>query len=426
MNRIIITIYLITSINIFSQSGWNYQNSGTNRSLNSVFFVNSETGYIAGDGGTILKTTNSGQNWFSQQSSLNLIQATIYFINTNTGYIGGQNGIGKTTNGGQNWFVVFLPPYDVFTIFFINEITGYAGGKNLFFAKTTDGGFNWSDMNPQTTDYITSIYFTNALTGYAVGGAIEDGTIIKTTNGGANWTRQNIGEPVILSSVYFINSATGYTAGAYIDSMHTFPAIILKTTNGGTNWVTQLIGQGYYALYTLYFNNELTGYAGGITRIIKTTNGGLNWYSQLSTEFHYVNSLCFTDINTGYAVSGESLIFKTTNGGEPIGIRRISNNIPKSFLLYQNYPNPFNSSTIIRFSISNNLLSFTNRFRVRIVIYDILGNEVSTIVNKHLDPAEYEVIWNCSNVSSGLFFYKIFIDDGSYIFTDTKKMILIK
>jgi photosystem II stability/assembly factor-like uncharacterized protein len=374
--------------------------------------------------GTILKTTNAGLNWITQQSCFSIGQNAIFFVDPLIGYLVGQEGIGKTTNGGQNWFVVFNPNKHVFTAFFLNKDTGYAGGKYQFFARTTNGGLNWTDMNSQTTDYLFSIYFTNSLTGYAVGGTFEYGTIIKTTNGGARWIRQNIGEPVCLYSVYFLNSFTGYTAGAYIDSNHTNPAIVLKTTNGGTNWVTQLIGQGYYVLFTLYFNNALTGYAGGITRILKTTNGGINWYSQLSTYYHYLYSICFTDINTGYAVTGESLIFKTTNGGEPIGIKPISTNIPGSFQLYQNYPNPFNPSTKIKFDIGPPLSPLLGKEGTGVVLklFDILGREIATLVNENLNPETYEIIYDGSGLSSGIYFYKL--QAGNFV--ETKKMLMLK
>jgi len=109
------------------------------------------------------------------------------------------------------------------------------------------------------------------------------------------------------------------------------------------------------------------------------------------------------------------------------GIDKISNEIPNSFALYQNYPNPFNPTTKIKFSIPE---VRGQKLEVRLVVYDILGNEVTTLVNEKLQPGTYEMEFNGSNYSSGIYFYKIEITDpesnsGLY-FSETKKLILLK
>jgi len=89
--------------------------------------------------------------------------------------------------------------------------------------------------------------------------------------------------------------------------------------------------------------------------------------------------------------------------------------IPTEYKLNNNYPNPFNPSTIIRYSIPE--VSFTS-----IKIYDALGKEVSSLVNESKSAGTYEVEFNASNLSSGIYYYTLQV--GS--FTQTKKMILIK
>jgi flagellar hook assembly protein FlgD len=91
------------------------------------------------------------------------------------------------------------------------------------------------------------------------------------------------------------------------------------------------------------------------------------------------------------------------------------NLIPKEFDLKQNYPNPFNPSTTIEYTIPENS-------RVTLKIYDILGKEVATLVNKEQNTGTYIVVWNAQSVSSGIYFYRI--NAGNY--TDTKRMILEK
>jgi len=93
---------------------------------------------------------------------------------------------------------------------------------------------------------------------------------------------------------------------------------------------------------------------------------------------------------------------------------------PAQFKLEQNYPNPFNPSTTIRYSIPS--VGTHGNASVRLVVYDILGREVTTLVNKVQKPGNYEVKFDASNLTSGLYFYKI--TSGSFM--KTMKMILLR
>ncbi|MCO6474310.1 MAG: T9SS type A sorting domain-containing protein [Melioribacteraceae bacterium] len=97
--------------------------------------------------------------------------------------------------------------------------------------------------------------------------------------------------------------------------------------------------------------------------------------------------------------------------------------LPKEYALHQNYPNPFNPTTKIKFSLANvedeNIRPLQT---VKLIIYDILGREVATLVNKHLTPGNYEVEFNAEGLSSGVYYYRL--EAGS--FSQTKKMILMR
>ncbi|NOX65136.1 MAG: T9SS type A sorting domain-containing protein, partial [Chlorobi bacterium] len=115
--------------------------------------------------------------------------------------------------------------------------------------------------------------------------------------------------------------------------------------------------------------------------------------------------------------------------------------IPNEFALMQNYPNPFNPSTTIKYSIpfvepayrqgrrkssfaqsSNQSQSGDWLYNITLKVYDILGREVTTLVNKQQQPGNYEVVFDANNLPSGTYFYRL--QSGS--FTETKKMILLK
>ena len=92
-----------------------------------------------------------------------------------------------------------------------------------------------------------------------------------------------------------------------------------------------------------------------------------------------------------------------------------NNSIPTSFNLSQNYPNPFNPSTRINYSVPYNSL-------IKIKLFDILGNEVATLVNEEKPAGNYELLFIATKLSSGIYFYQLKAGD----FVETKKMILMK
>jgi hypothetical protein len=111
--------------------------------------------------------------------------------------------------------------------------------------------------------------------------------------------------------------------------------------------------------------------------------------------------------------SEDYLTIKYNDGNKVIGI--ISNEIPMENKLSVNYPNPFNPSTNIRFDLSESKT-------VSLVVYDINGHKVESLVQGKLNAGSYEIKWNASKHPSGVYFYRI--NAGHY--SETKKMILIK
>ncbi|MCC6866227.1 MAG: T9SS type A sorting domain-containing protein [Ignavibacteria bacterium] len=103
------------------------------------------------------------------------------------------------------------------------------------------------------------------------------------------------------------------------------------------------------------------------------------------------------------------------------GIQTISQTAAE-FSLSQNYPNPFNPTTKIRYSIPKNSNSSFGNF-VKLVIYDITGKEIAIIVNQFQKQGIYEAEFNASNLASGVYFYKLTVDNK---FSDVKKMVVIK
>ncbi|HZW39578.1 MAG TPA: T9SS type A sorting domain-containing protein [Ignavibacteriaceae bacterium] len=123
-----------------------------------------------------------------------------------------------------------------------------------------------------------------------------------------------------------------------------------------------------------------------------------------------------TSYDSGRFTIYESKMLIDENGDTvATGVETSQNGLPNDFYLYPSYPNPFNHSTTISFSLPSS--GFTT-----LKVYDILGNEIVTLVNEDKQPGSYTVEFNASNLSSGVYFYTL--TSGS--FTMNKKMILMK
>jgi len=410
-----------------------------------TYFINAYTGwiiqgtnyYIPNDTGKVFKTTDGGQNWSLVNKKItSYLRSTGYFSET-TGIIGTLDSnhiLFRTTDGGYNWVDIAssiqgVKPSAICGISIVNSNVAYASGRyycpaNLI--RTTNAGLNWVSI-PIDTSLARSLvdcYFWSQDSGFVVGGYSPinqfytgNAVILMTYNGGVNWTRvyksTRTGE--WCWKIQFINRLQGFAS----IERESLPTNILKTTNGGVNWIEILLPNYIGNLEGIGFINANTGWVGGwganfiAGPTYQTTNGGLNW--QQTTWGINVNRFRFLSDTIAYAVG--RTVYKYSK--DPVGIKNISSEIPPHYKLYQNYPNPFNPSTKIRFDISSEV---NNSDNVRLIVFDVLGKEIETLVNENLRPGSYEIVWDASKYPSGIYFYKIFT--GS--FTNTNKMMLIK
>lgn len=91
------------------------------------------------------------------------------------------------------------------------------------------------------------------------------------------------------------------------------------------------------------------------------------------------------------------------------------NTAPQEFFLEQNYPNPFDPLTMIRFQLPE-------QSQVTLKVFDIIGSEITCLVNNNLEPGSYDIEFNASDLSNGIYFYRIQTDK----YVSTKKMLLLK
>ncbi len=416
-SRYLVMLLVLPSL-MFTQ-GWFAENSGTNKPLFDVHFVDTQHGWIASQTNTILYTSDGGNTWTDLQPAPSVNYWGIFFVSPQEGWAVGDPGkIRHTTDGGTTWEDQTGTAYYNWAVFFIDEENGWiAGGRPQGFPgtdpiryiyRTTNGGDNWNvQLYDVDEPYLRSIHFFDINTGYAVG---EGGQIFHTTDGGANWFEQSSGTLTHLYSVHASTPDTAWAVGVQ--------GLVLKTTNGGSTWDPVDVGTSY-GLGRVYFVDAMTGWiAGGDVvngTIVHTTDGGENWVFQNSGTQNGLYSLYFTDPDTGWAVGLNGTIIHTTSGG--FGVEEIGNiKRPQTdVILNQNNPNPFSRTTVIRFALPA-------AGHVDLRVYDLIGQEVATLVDRELQAGEHDVLFNGQALPNGVYFYRLTAGDV----TRTKLCVLMK
>ena len=227
----------------------------------------------------------------------------------------------------------------------------------------------------------------------------------------AQWVQTNGPYGGIIYSFAVGPSGTNLFAG-------TFGGVFLSTDNG-SSWTAVNTGlmDPFVDALAVSGPNLFAGTGGGV---FLSTNNGSSWTA--------VNNGLTSTFVRAFAVSDTSLFAGTSGGGvwrRPLSemitsVRGTAGNGPPSeYMLGQNYPNPFNPTTSIQYAISS-------RQFVTLRIYDVLGNEIATLVNEEKAAGSYEVEFQSAvggrQLASGIYFYKLQASD----FTQIKKMILLK
>jgi photosystem II stability/assembly factor-like uncharacterized protein len=248
----------------------------------------------------------------------------------------------------------------------INKI--YIGTSNGRILVTSDNGANWSVLTgyPYVSDFAVDNSNDNIC--YATLGGTGSQHVLKTTDGGATWVNITGGLPNIAANSVILRTATPRMIFVGTDFG------VFQSTNEGSSWISFNSGLPAVEIYDMKYKQ-----VAGI--ILVATHGRGCWTFDLGS----------------------------TLGVDPYSV------IPKEYTLNQNFPNPFNPETKIQFGLPKSGF-------VKLAVYDAAGRKVEELVNQQLNAGTFEVTWNGSEYSSGVYFYKL-ESDG---FVDTKKMILVK
>ena len=290
------------------------------------------------------------------------------------------------------------------------EISSFGSNSTQLFATSnpnllvsTNNGTNWTTIN--------SIYGRLLINGnnvYVYG----PNYINISSNNGLNWSTS-----YLYTFEIYLMTALGNELYAVTYSS----GIIKSTDNGYTfNQTSQFSSSNIKSL--IAFGTCVIAGAWG-SGIIISTNGGISWIRKnegFDGDDYIITNLLYAN---GYVLAGrvyyasgfQSYKVWRRDFQELVSVNEISSTLPSKYSLGQNYPNPFNPRTVISFS-----LPVVNNATLK--VYDVMGREVQTLVNEKLQAGTYEVTFDGSGLTSGVYFYKLMTEG----FSETKRMLLIK
>jgi photosystem II stability/assembly factor-like uncharacterized protein len=417
-------IFLILGIagTVYSQkSEWEKVASPVSVTLTNLSFVNNSTGWASGDSGTIIKTTDGGNNWQIQNSTVSFFIMDLFFLNENRGWaltvkdvFPFNSIILKTTNGGNRWIAENFQDSTALmrTIFFFDTLHGFIGGS--YIAETTDGGNTWAkseiDSSLLSSYPVYKFKFYSEEFGYACGGAKDfAGVIWRTTNYGQNWAAEGVSADQVFD-LFIFDSFNAITLSG--DPEGFFGTAKINTADGGLNWDYEEL-QLFGLSFALDFRIPNEGWSASGYKFLFSSDAGETWDQKNIPDSEIIYDLQFTDSLTGFAVGAEGVILKYLP--QPVSIDDELPNL-KDFALNQNFPNPFNSTTVISWHLPDDDY-------VKLNIYNSLGEEVFSIIDEYLPAGAHSISFTSnSELPSGLYLYRL--QAGS--FSQTKKMIYLK
>jgi Sortilin, neurotensin receptor 3,/Secretion system C-terminal sorting domain len=402
----------------------------------------------------LYKTTDGGVNWFP--------------ITTGIGAI-------------KNFLCLAISPTDPNILLAGSSFTVATSTGPSAIYKSTDGGANWAlsstglPTDPTEINPIRALSFSTANSNVVVAGLFMNtvnGGFYVSTDAGANWTKKHNGLPPDIGTlIRSVAIRPGFENQFYVGlDRSTFTNIgVFMTTDGGDNWVSFNGGAmlNTYSVRALKFNStgnhtlfagcsstpgsgvyqysfsvlpvELASFAANISgndvnlswitatetnnygfEVEKNISGSSEWNkigfifgNGTTTELHHYS---YTDqsVKTGkYSYRLKQIDFDGNfNYSDAVDIEVIA---AKNFVLNQNYPNPFNPTTRISFSIPQSGFA-------TLKVYNVLGVEVATVLEKELTEGNYDFDFNASSLTSGVYYYTL--KSGNFV--ETKKMMLLK
>ncbi len=429
----LLILFIFSSYEVLPQGRWERIDSPTNNFLRRITISDTNTVWASGHNGTIIKSTDQGNSWTVLPTNTNKIIINHSAVNNQLIFAitwelenppFGTN-IMKSSDGGFNWQTIKFPvEYEYFqSIYFFNANEGIVAGSRTYL--TSNGGQTWS-IAQRDSDLVANLPFLNIKMlnesyGFACGGFIDvAGVIWRTTNGGSSWKTNGISPDEIFDMIFLDSLNIMALSG---DPEFIYNLAFIKSTDGGQSWSYEELP--YYAVsFGIDARDSQNIWSAAGYTFLLSTNRGIIWQQIETPDSSSVYDLVFINSQKGFACGERGVLLKYIPDASSI-IEETPK--PDKFILYQNYPNPFsaqgrsasggNTNTKIKwYSPISGIQSLK--------IFNILGKEIATLIDEYRDAGAYEIEISSEfeNLSSGVYFYKLQIDNYSEI----RKMILIR
>lgn len=309
-------LFFVSSLSVFGQ--WSAATSGTTNNLNGGYLLDSGVGFVVGDAGTILKTTDAGMTWSPLTSGTMNALYDVYFFDATQGVAVGELGlILRTTDGGAGWQGVTSGVEDALRSVSFSGVNGISGGDSQDILFSTDAGASWEiSQSGFFGGGFPGAQMLSASVGFVAGqNSIFQSLLGASTDGGATWAfqpfyfEQNEGGG---TDLFFFDQNTGVVSGSVFDGR----GAIARTTDAGASWSTLFFDQAIQGLDFPQTNSGFAAGAGG--RISHSTDAGITWNDQSSGTSNNLNDVSFaSDALRGIAFGDSGTILWTANGGAP-------------------------------------------------------------------------------------------------------------
>jgi photosystem II stability/assembly factor-like uncharacterized protein len=392
---------------------WSVQYTDNTQGIfNAIQFTDLNNGWVVGQDGKILKTTNGGSTWTPVTNTgigMEHVSNSVFFLNANVGWIGGHASatppvLLHTVNGGATWSTQNLPQpiqtgEELFSIYFVDTNNGWLASDHGNIAHTiSGGGSGWVlQTNPLgygESAWLGKVQFVSPTEGWISAGS---GQFLHTTNAGADWTvvtpfpNDTVGPTPV--DMWWVNQTHGWKInwlGTDLSDLH--GAVIYQATDGGGTWERKVLstaaGVGGCQVQFVDENNgwaSVGNLSSGNFSILRSTDGGNNWGPIWTSEakgFFYF--FCFVGAGSGVAESSIN---------NPITIA----------------PNPTHGVFYITFKNA--------AAKPKVEIYNVFGGKVYGASN--LKPQASNEI-NLSKYAKGIYFVKISGGEKTY----TEKIVI--
>jgi len=311
----LVALFFICAFPVLAQVGWVPSKIGpAGKDLNTVYFLDSKRGWVAGDNGFLSRTDDGGRTWVKQTVETRDAINDIYFRSKEDGFLVAGDTIFITRDSGLRWSEArrFLPSEfqgataELYSVRFSSKRKGWVVGSiskndrvvDSILVYTDDAGNTWQRQRAPSRFELIHLDFLDDKHGWIVG---AEGAILYTFDGGQSWTPQRSDTKATLFHIDFRNEKNGWAVGER--------GTILRTMDGGETWVP-VESKVRATLLSVQFVNDDEGWIVGRSgMVMRSDDGGRTWIQQENSTKQNLYALHFNK-KIGWAVGGDGVVLR--------------------------------------------------------------------------------------------------------------------